>query len=150
MPKLTQSVPKYRKHRASGQTIITLNNDDHYLGPHKSQTSIDEYDRLIGEYLTRGRRSPVADPSSCLVKEVVLAYWTHAKAYYVKKGKQTKEVSAIKCVLRPVRKLYGDKPAVEFGPLALKAIRQQWVAKRIEFGLRAIQARLSSRRRGRR
>ena len=101
MPKLTQSVPRYRKHRASGQAVVTLHGKDHYLGPHNSKTSIAEYDRLVGEYLARGRRAPIDRPSDCLVKTVILAYWSYAKAYYVKNGKQTKEVDAIRraCLL---------------------------------------------------
>ncbi len=35
MPRLTQAVPKYRKHRASGQAIVTISGQDHYLGPHR-------------------------------------------------------------------------------------------------------------------
>ncbi len=33
MPQLTKSIPKYRKHRASGQAIVTLSGKDFYLGP---------------------------------------------------------------------------------------------------------------------
>jgi hypothetical protein len=55
MPKLVNSLPKYRKHRASGQAIVTLNGRDHYLGPHGTKTSKIEYDRLVAEYLTSGR-----------------------------------------------------------------------------------------------
>ena len=32
MPRLTNAAPKYRKHRASGQAVVTLNGKDHYLG----------------------------------------------------------------------------------------------------------------------
>ena len=33
MPTLKHSVPKYRKHRASGQAVVTISGHDHYLGP---------------------------------------------------------------------------------------------------------------------
>jgi len=33
MPRLSHRLPKYRKHRASGQAIVTLNGRDYYLGP---------------------------------------------------------------------------------------------------------------------
>ncbi len=42
-------VPAYRKHRGSGQAIVTLNGKDFYLGPHGSKVSKGEYDRLIAE-----------------------------------------------------------------------------------------------------
>ena len=31
--------PKYRKHRASGQAVVTLNGRDIYLGPHGTKAS---------------------------------------------------------------------------------------------------------------
>lgn len=47
--------PKYRKHKASGQALVTIAGRDHYLGPWKSKASRAEYDRLIGEWLAAGR-----------------------------------------------------------------------------------------------
>ena len=41
MPRLTKSLPKYRKHRASGQAVVTLDGKDHYLGPVRSKNSAD-------------------------------------------------------------------------------------------------------------
>jgi hypothetical protein len=32
MPRLTESVPKYRKHKSSGQAFVELNGQRHYLG----------------------------------------------------------------------------------------------------------------------
>ena len=51
MPKLTQAVPQYRKHRASGQAIVSIGGQDVYLGPYGTKASKVEYDRLIGEWL---------------------------------------------------------------------------------------------------
>ena len=47
MPRLTNSVPKYRKHRASGQAIVEIGGKTHYLGPHGTKASKVEYDRLV-------------------------------------------------------------------------------------------------------
>ena len=55
MPRRSQSLPKYRKHRASGQAVVNLAGRDHYLGPHGTQTSRREYDRLVGEWMAQGR-----------------------------------------------------------------------------------------------
>lgn len=57
MPRLTNAVPKYRKHRASGQAIVTITGRDHYLGPHGTKASKAEYDRLVTEWLASGRPS---------------------------------------------------------------------------------------------
>src|SRR5206468_1362014 len=41
--------------------------------------------------------------------------------------KPTSEVPCIRVSVRPLRQLYGDKPAREFGPLQLKAVRQAMI-----------------------
>src|SRR5262249_4354731 len=38
-------IPSYRRHRASGQAVVTLNGVDHYLGRFNSPESKAEYDR---------------------------------------------------------------------------------------------------------
>src|SRR4051812_29019324 len=55
MPRLTNRNPSYRRHRASGQAVVTLNGQDVYLGPHGTAASKREYDRVIGEWLARRR-----------------------------------------------------------------------------------------------
>ncbi len=56
MPRLVDALPKYRRHKASGQAVVTLNGRDHYLGPHGTKASKAFYDRLIAEWLIQGRR----------------------------------------------------------------------------------------------
>ena len=55
----SKALPKYRKHRVSGQAIVTLSGKDFYLGPHGTKASKSEYDRLIGEWLANGRQAPI-------------------------------------------------------------------------------------------
>ncbi len=55
MPRLSQAVPRYQKHRATGQAVVRVNGRDYYLGPHGTKASRLEYDRLIGEWLATGR-----------------------------------------------------------------------------------------------
>ena len=87
MPRLSRSVPRYRKHRASGQAIVVLCGQCFYLGPHGTKTSKLEYDRLIAEWLARGRR-PLADPieenSGITVVELIARYKRYAEGYYRK------------------------------------------------------------------
>ena len=47
MPRRSRSLPKYRKHKASGQAVVTLDGMDFYLGPYNSRASLREYDRLV-------------------------------------------------------------------------------------------------------
>ncbi len=129
MPKLKGRLPKYRRHRPSGQAIVTLNSRDHYLGPHGSQTSIQEYDRLIAEWLSGGRQSPqVRADQSLTINRLILSFFEHVQSYYRKPdGTQTTEVDNFRQALRPLRRLYGHTPAMEFGPKSLKALREHMV-----------------------
>ncbi len=126
MPKLKNAAPKYRKHRASGQAVITLNGVDHYLGLHGSKASQIEYDRLIGEWLANGRQLQQRDVS-ITVTELCIQYMKFAQAYYRKDGRCTKVVPGIKAALKYLRSWYGKEPAVEIGPVRLKALRQRMI-----------------------
>ena len=125
----SKSLPKYAKHRASGQAVVRLNCKDVYLGPHGTKTSKLEYDRVIGEWLANGRQLPSESTETLAVKDLIARYWAHCKTYYVKNGKQTDEVGSIKIAMRDTRKLYGQTPVNEFGPLALVAIRNAMIAR---------------------
>jgi hypothetical protein len=61
MPKLTQKQPSYRLHKPSGRAVVTLNGKDVYLGVHNSKESRQAYDRIISEWLGRGRCLAPAD-----------------------------------------------------------------------------------------
>jgi integrase len=128
MPKITVAIPKYSHHKASGQAVVNICGKDHYLGPWKSKASQLEYDRLITEWIAAGRPSiRTQSPSQRTVKELILAFWEHAQTYYVKNGRPTGSADNFKIALRFLRQLYGHRPAAEFGPLALKAVRTKMV-----------------------
>lgn len=127
MPRRKDSLLKYRKHRGTGQAVVTLSGRDHYLGKHGTAASRREYDRLIGEWLTNGRQSLVSSPHELSVVELFARYLQFAKSYYVKDGKPTKELAGMKDAIRQIRKCYSRTLAAEFGQLALKAVRQQMI-----------------------
>ena len=128
MPWPSNHVPKYRKHRASGQAIVTIAGVDHYLGPHGTRTSKTLYDRLIAEYLSSNRQPQLfVEDVRLTVVELLAEYWKHCKSYYVKNGKPTNEQDALRLIIRDIRDLYANEPAEEFGPKALKAVRQCWI-----------------------
>ena len=81
-------VSKYRRHKPSGQAVVTLSGRDIYLGRWGSKASRIEYGRLIGEWLASGRCLPNGDPGVS-VAELALAYWRYAKDYYRKDGQPT-------------------------------------------------------------
>lgn len=58
MPRLVEATAKCRRHKASGQAIVTVQGRDFYLGPWNSKASKIEYDRIISEWLAAGRQLP--------------------------------------------------------------------------------------------
>jgi len=126
----SKGLPSYRKHRKSGQAIVTLSGKDHYLGPHGTNASKAEYDRLIGEWLANGRRLPDQSEEQAITVQTLLAdYWRWAKTYYVKNGRPTDEQSCIKIAIRDTRRLYANVSVEDFGPLALEAIRGEMLKR---------------------
>jgi integrase len=124
-------IPSYRLHKPSGQAVVTLSGKDHYLGGHGSPASRQAYERLLAEWLANRQRLP--EPGGSLpdltVDELLVAYWGFVQGYYTKDGRPTSEPGTIRQALRPVRELYGDTQAADFGPLALKAVRRAMVER---------------------
>jgi integrase len=134
MPKFTDRflppTPKYRRHLASGQAVVTLYGRDFYLGPHGTKASRIEYDRLIGEWLAAGR--PLQMPSvlnDITVVELAAAYRKYAKSYYVKHGKPTDTIYIVKRAIEIICERYARTNASEFGPLAFKAIKADLIER---------------------
>jgi integrase len=123
-----RKIPSYRLHRASGQAIVTLNSQDFYLGPFGSKESHAKYDRLIAEWMANHRC--LAQPQSKqqrTIADLLVAYLEFAQGYYTLDGKPTSEYVAMVHVARPLRDLYEALPVDEFGPIALKAVRQKLI-----------------------
>lgn len=136
--------PSYRRH-ASGQGVVRLNGKDFYLGSYGTPESRQTYDRLIAEWYASSRQiTPRKDASSrrgfvrersnssssSTVGQVIAAYEAHAETYYVDPdGQPTSELGTIQQALRPLKQLYGTTPAPNFGPLALKAVRQEMIRR---------------------
>lgn len=144
MPRLVRKVPAYCRHKASGQAVVTLSGQDFYLGPHGTKASKIEYDRVIAEWLARGRRPLAsADPDEISIAALMVRFLRHAQDYYRKEGRITSEVSVIKCALRPLKELFARDAANDFGPLKLKAVREKmiqlgWCRKQINSQVRRI------------
>ena len=132
MPKLTRQLPKYRFHRASRQAIVVLGGRTFYLGPHGTEASRKEYDRLVGVWQSNGRRLPrsAGELSGLTVSELILRYWEHhVSKFYTKNGRPTREQETIKQALRPLRDLLGNALAADFSPLKLKAVRENMISR---------------------
>ena len=130
MARPKSSKPAYCLHKARGYAFVKIDGRQFPLGRHGSPESHDMYDRLIGEWIARGRRSPIvtaAEPSQTIVvAEVINAFWKHCQEYHVSpEGEPAKEQHHFKQALAIVNRLYGPTPATVFGPLALKSVRAE-------------------------
>lgn len=130
MPRKLGKVPAYGLHKASGQAVVRISARDHYLGVYGTDASHEKYERLIAQW--RAMRLVATEPAAGTVKghmltvnAVLLSYLEFAAAYYARDGKTTQEYQEMTYALKPVRQLYGRTPARDFGPLALKTVREQ-------------------------
>lgn len=74
--------------------------------------------------------SPIAtsNTNGITVNEVMLAFMTWAPTHYrTADGRETSEVAELKWSVKFVRELYGERSAADFGPLALKAVREKMI-----------------------
>lgn len=126
MPKLNSSFPSLRKHRASGQAVVTIAGKDYYLGPHGSKTAQRAYDAKIAEWLASGRSSSFGIAAAELtIAELLNSYRKFAEKYYGTGEKSTYHDMA-RAASR-VKALYATLAVSEFGPLQFKAIRQKMI-----------------------
>ncbi|MCE5327854.1 MAG: site-specific integrase [Planctomycetaceae bacterium] len=128
-PQNPGKVPALCLHKGSGQGFVRLGGKTFYLGRYDDPATEQKYHQLIAEWLACGRNIP-QDAQTISVMEVLDQYWAFAQTYYVTMAnKPTTEQAHFKQLVPMVRKLYGHVRAADFGPLALKALRQQMIEK---------------------
>src|SRR5690349_21192144 len=124
-------VPPYKHHKPSNTARCWVGGAWVSLGRYGSPESRAEYERVCAQLRTAGpppaSAGPgAARPAASAVNEILLAFWRHADQHYRRAdGSATKEVKEFKAALRPVRELFGHRPAAEFGPVALQAVRRR-------------------------
>ena len=127
-----KSPPAYRYHKARDCAVVTIAGKNHYLGAYESAESREKYARLLLEWEANGRTQQpvVVDQQSAQlrVKDIILRYYRYAQGEYVdENGDTTDEVTSVRIALRRLRKLYGNTPAVDFGPKALKIVQKAMI-----------------------
>lgn len=123
------TAPTYRRQRTKDgdRAFVVVDGQRRYLGHYGTDESKERYSRLIAEWAAGGGRAPLETESITIV-ELIDRYWDHVQSYYRRAdGTPTWEQSNIRQAIRPVAMLYGQTPAHEFGPRAIKAVRQQWI-----------------------
>jgi len=128
------AVPKYCRHKASNRAYVFVRGKRIYLGRHGSDESKAEYRRILGELEAKPKvalaTTTLKALSDLTVNELVDAYADHVDAYYRKpSGEPTSEAALVGIALGPLLDLYGLTVANEFGPVALKAVRQAMIGR---------------------
>jgi hypothetical protein len=124
MLKSRKKKPAYLLHKPSGRARVRINGEDIYLGEYGSPASREKYDDLVADWFSRQ-----GDVKNYVleVDDLVLLFLEHAREHYRKDGRLTSEFHCLKSAFRPLIKLHGRTRARDFGPRALKAVRQTMV-----------------------
>jgi integrase len=133
MPRPRNLTPTYTLHKQSGRGRLIwtdtagVRHEKLLPGEYGSDESLAAKARLELELATSPTRTAVKS-SDLTVAELIAAYMAFAACYYVDtEGKPTKELENMKVATKPVRELYADTTAAEFGPKALAAVRQHMI-----------------------
>jgi integrase len=123
-------IPRLCTHKASGKAYVTdpATGKETYFGPAGSPEAEARYGRWVAEFTARGRAGPAPPAEGLTVGQLVVAYLKHVDAEYVKDGRPTSEPRTVRTALAPAHDVYELTPAADFGPAALKAVREKYVA----------------------
>ncbi len=120
-------VPSFRFHKATDQGYVELNGRRIYLGRFDQPETQKKYHQIIAEWLAGGRNLPVAQ-NEITVYEVLARFNTFAKGYYrTPEGTPSSSLVNFNSTIHELKTLYGETRAAEFGPRALKALREKFI-----------------------
>lgn len=152
MPRLLKRPPKYGRHKASGQAVVYLNGTEVYLGKYGSPKSHERYREFLAEWRTeRVPADCVSDAAlaeeslavtitpaalresrqagrTVTIDELIFVYRQHARTYYVKSGKPTREAGLIVEITTLLGLKHGDDPVDTFGPVELDDFRDELIS----------------------
>jgi integrase len=124
-PTSKRQPPKLRHHKASGQGFTQLDGRFIFFGRFDDPATIEKYHRTIAEWMAAGQQSkPPAEELT--VKELIARFWIWAEEYYGR-GPNAHELSKYRRALKPLKTLYGESNAADFGPLALQTVRRRMI-----------------------
>ena len=121
--------PKLRHHKPTGQGYVVLNGKYIFFGPYGDPEVTEQYHRTIAEWIANGRQQQKT-PEEITISELLARFWVYAEGYYQDAaGNPTTEIGNLRVSLRHMCDIYGNTKAIEFGPRALKTVRQRMVDK---------------------
>ena len=121
MPKLSKSLPKYRRHSLRNVGFVVVHGKRRYL---PGRFNSDESKRAYRRVLLELRPLDEIDSSNTQsIGELAAAYLIWADEYY----SESNEPECIALALQTLIDLYEDGEIAEFGPKALKAVREKMI-----------------------
>jgi len=125
MPNYTAAIPPMRCHkRAGGSTAyVVLSGERFHCGRWKTKEAKAEYERLIAEWIARGRQ-PKPPTNDATVIECCDVYTDYCRDYF---KESPKSYERILLALAPILKLYGRMVTSEFGAVHLRAVRETMI-----------------------
>lgn len=134
MARPKNAFPSYLNHKATGQARAVWTDSagcrhERLLpGRYGSKGSKDAFSKFQLE-LAACPAGVIDGADGLSVAEAMAAFVEHARRYYrTPDGLQTSEYGEVLWSVRHVREMYGLTPAAEFGPLALRAVREKMIA----------------------
>jgi integrase len=133
MARPRNSLPTYSAHPQTGRARAIWTDQTgvrHFRtlpGAFNSPESRAAFATLLLEQEAFPHQKQFARPESIKLAELLLAFLNFAERHYRgADGKPTSELRECKQVIRSLRELFAEKPAIEFGPICLKTTRQAW------------------------
>ena len=134
MARPKNTTPTYIPHKQTGRgrlqwyDALGIRHERLLPGPFNSLESLEAKARLELEIVTSATRTAGKQKEPISIAEVLAAFQDHAKQHYRREdGSKSNEVDEYHIVSLRVCELYGEIPAADFGPLALKAVRETFV-----------------------
>lgn len=122
---MAKRIPSHCFHKGSGRGVVRINGKDYYTGAWGTEEAEGEYRRLIAEMLGGSipEKKPRQPTYSLSVAELISRYRDAVEGYYQNEAQKHR----IRRSLLPANELFGGMPARDFGPIALRAVRQRMV-----------------------
>lgn len=117
--------PRYMLHKPSGQARVRIGGRDIYLGEYDSPESHEAYEAALAKFFAGTLNANNAGGIS--ISRLAVNYVAFARGYYLKDGLQTAEVDCIQMALKPLVRIFGKEKIGSFGPLKLKAVREEMI-----------------------
>ena len=131
-------LPSYRLHKPSGQARVRWMGKELWFGLYDAPESRQRFAEFLKKVVSgtlldvdllprRSAKAAQSADAGISVNELCVAFLRHADQHYRKGGELTAEYDCFVSAIKPLKELFGVIPVGEFGPCALKAVRQTMV-----------------------